>query len=164
MKYKAIVFDLDGTLLNTLHDISHCANIVLKERGFPTYKTEEFKYFVGEGVYALFNKTLPEQERNEETIASCAEDFREVYKEYDNKGVCRYDGIDDLLNTLTSRNIKMTILSNKPHELTQIAVAEYLPDWRFERILGQREAIPPKPDPAGVLEIINFLDEFPMSE
>lgn len=153
MSYKAVIFDLDGTLLNTLEDIAYSANTVLKMRHHPTHSVSQFKYFVGEGVFRLFEQTLPETHRDKETISTCAEQFREVYKNNPTPKIRLYDGIAGLLDALSERKVPMAILSNKPHELTKISVADFFPEWHFDIIFGQREGIPPKPDPMGAVEI-----------
>lgn len=158
MTYKAIIFDLDGTLLNTLDGIATCANIVLENGGYPKHNVDAYKYFVGEGVFALFRKALPENNRDEDTITALVKAFRHTYEKYGYEKVCLYEGIDELLNGLSERKIKMSILSNKPHELTRFSVSKFLSNWHFECVLGQRDNIPVKPDPSAAIEIINLLD------
>jgi phosphoglycolate phosphatase len=158
MLFKAVTFDLDGTLLDTLEDIAFSANTVLKEHGHPTFDVPEYRYFVGDGVFVLFQRTLPESHRDEKTIMECARLFRDVYQKNPNKKIRPYDGVEALLRALTERGIRLAILSNKPHELARNAVRDFLPSSLFDLVLGQRDSIPPKPDPRGAIEIADHLD------
>lgn len=158
MLYQAVLFDLDGTLLDTLDDISTCANHVLSEKGFPTHAPDAYRQFVGDGADMLIRRVLPEGERDENTIRLCLDAFVEYYKRGGNTKVRPYDGIPELLDGLTGRGLKLSILSNKPHELTGKAVDGLLSEWEFDLVLGQRDSIPRKPDPAGAFEIANALN------
>ncbi len=162
MSYKAIIFDLDGTLLNTLDDIGYCANQILLEKGFPVHKMDSYRFFVGEGVAMLFRKALPEHQRNEDNIQVCIKEFTEIYGQQDRSTkVTIYNGIDTLLDRLTKNSVKTAILSNKPHELTIKSVTDFLSQWEFDLVLGQRNKIPRKPDPAGAIEIARHLEILP---
>ena len=153
MLFQAICFDLDGTLLDSLADLAHCTNKILLKRGFPEHPANAFRYFVGDGVEMLISRALPEEMRKASLIEECKQDFETAYREYSNEQTIPYKGIPELLNALTFRKLKLTILSNKPHEFTLPTVKQLLPDCKFEMVLGQREGVPRKPDPAGMLEI-----------
>lgn len=157
MKYKAVVFDLDGTLLNTIEDLLNSMNAVLVKSGFPTHDLETFKTFIGTGVADLVKYSLPTESRDKDTIDRCIAAMRHEYsKRWDDK-TRPYKGIPQLLDTLASRNIKMAILSNKPHQATEQVVSKLLPQWKFEAVFGERPPVPRKPDPTSALEIADLL-------
>jgi phosphoglycolate phosphatase len=157
VKYKAIIFDLDGTLLNTIEDLQNSMNAVLAKFGFPTHDLETFKTFIGTGVTDLVKYSLPPENRDKDTIDKCIDAMRYEYsKRWDNK-TRPYKGIPQLLDALTNRNIKMAILSNKPHIATKQVVSKLLPQWKFEAVFGERPPIPRKPDPTSALEIADLL-------
>jgi len=157
MRFKAVCFDLDGTLLDTLDDLAYCTNKVLSERGFPIHPVDKFRHFVGDGAKMLMIRALPEEARNETLIGECRKDFETIYRECWNRQTVPYHGISELLDSLTKLELKLAVLSNKPHEFTVLTVNHLLQSWNFDVILGQRERIPKKPDPAGMLEICQKL-------
>jgi len=158
MNFKAVIFDLDGTLLDTLEDIADAANHVLSHRGFPTYDTDAYRHFVGDGINILFTRVLPEEKQNEEAVSECVQAFREAYGHHWNIKTKPYDGVPEMLDGLTARGLKMAVLSNKPDDFAKKCVAELLSKWRFEVVSGFRNGIPPKPDPGGALQIAEILD------
>ena len=153
MPIAAVLFDLDGTLLDTLADLAHSANRVLESHGFDPHPESAYRYYVGEGVSVLFSRALPEPQRTDLWISRCVEDFRAVYSRHWNVSTKPYLGIPQLLDVLSSRRLRLAILSNKPHASTEQCAQELLPHDRFEVVLGQRDEIPRKPDPAGAWEI-----------
>lgn len=158
MPYKAILFDVDGTLLNTLEDLSDAVNRVLAGKGFPTHKLEAYRYFIGDGSAMLITRALPEEKRNDDTIRSCIEMFIEDYGRNWNVKTKPYDGVTEMLDALMARGLKIAALSNKPHEFTKRCVNDLLPNWTFEVVLGYRDAVPLKPDPASALEVAKRLN------
>ncbi|MHC4406510.1 MAG: HAD family hydrolase [Planctomycetota bacterium] len=154
MQFSAVLFDLDGTLLDTLADIGHSANQVLQQRRYPPHPVEAYRRYVGDGVTVLFQRVLPATERRDEVIAECVADFREVYGRNWNIQTQPYEGVPDLLDAVCARGLTMAVLSNKPDAFTRQCVDEYLAAWPFAVVLGQREGIPCKPDPAGAKEIV----------
>lgn len=161
MKFQAVIFDLDGTLLDTVEDIGDAANRVLSGIGFPIHPISSYRQFIGEGVKVLFTRALPEGQRNEGLLVACLKEFIEVYSQNYNVKSKPYDGIPELLDALSTRGIKLAILSNKPDSLTQDCVTSLLPNWDFEVVLGQRASVPRKPDPQGALEIAEKLTILP---
>jgi phosphoglycolate phosphatase len=155
--YEGILFDLDGTLLDTLEDLADSMNEVLGGLGYPTYPVEAYKFFVGEGVEVLVRRVLPEERRTPEIIEQALGDMREVYGRRWRLNTRPYAGVPELLGALSGRGLKLAILSNKVDAFTQIMVADLLAPWRFERVLGARPAHPKKPDPSGALEIAGAL-------
>ena len=161
MPYKAVIFDLDGTLLNTLEDIGDSVNRVLEQRGLPGHELDAYRYFVGDGVGMLITRALPEAMRTEEVIRGCIEAFWAEYDQSWKINTRPYEGVPEMLDAIEARGLKMAILSNKPHEFTTRCVSELLPGRAFDPVLGQREGIPRKPDPAGALEVAGCLDVSP---
>lgn len=151
--YKALIFDLDGTLLNTLDDLGNAMNRTLAKEGFPIHPIDAYRYFVGDGATMLITRTLPEQHRTPEMIQHCLTLFLADYKQHSNVETRAYEGIPEMLDAVSDRDVKMAVLSNKPDEDTKRCVKELLPQWTFDLVLGQREGVPRKPDPAGALEI-----------
>ena len=158
MKYKAVIFDLDGTLLDTLEDLADSVNRVLQDKGLPTHPTEAFRYFVGNGVAMLVSRALPPEERNDELTADCLEAFRREYNRNWNMKTKPYNGVSELLDALTAKHIEMAVLTNKPQHFAELCIQEFFSGWKFAVILGQRDGVSMKPDPAGPREIIRCLD------
>jgi phosphoglycolate phosphatase len=155
--YRAVLFDLDGTLLDTLDDLGDSINRALVRLGFPTHGRESFRYFVGEGARMLVERALPEDRRDPATAEAALRAYREEYRTGWNIKTRIYDGIPAMLDTLTARGIALGILSNKPHEMTLQCVQGYLDRWSFGVIFGQRDHVARKPDPAGALEAATAL-------
>jgi phosphoglycolate phosphatase len=153
MRFDAVLFDLDGTLLDTLHDLAQAGNFVLAKHGFPIHDVDAYRYFVGDGVLKLFGRALPPQARDEVTVARCAGDFRDAYARCWHLNTRPYPGVSELLQALTARQVKLAVLSNKPDDFTQRCVREKLRGFDFRVVFGQRSGVALKPDPAGALEI-----------
>ena len=159
MRKKAIIFDLDGTLLDTLEDIAISANYVLSKYQKEPIEVEEYRYHVGNGVLKLMQNILPQE--SEESIKNALSIFEKHYATQYDKNTKLYDGIAKLLTFLQKRGFKMAILSNKPDSFTKLCALKYLKNWKFEAIYGIREGVKRKPDPAGALEIMKELDVEP---
>ncbi len=153
MQRQAVIFDLDGTLLNTLDDLADSANHVLAGLGLPVHSVDRYCDFVGEGLDMLIRRMLPESHRDKQTLAEVADAYRAQYaRRWDAKSR-PYDGVPELLNAIQARPVRMAVLSNKPDKYTQQCVTGLLPQWRFDPVVGHHEGIPRKPDPTGALEI-----------
>lgn len=153
MGYKAVLFDLDGTLLDTLKDIANSANKALLLLGFPPHKLEAYKHFVGDGREILAIRTLPEHCRDPITVSKLSASISEEYSKHCADSTHPYPGVPELLNTLTINNIKMAILSNKPHSFAEIMVSKLLLPWHFDIVVGALPSLPRKPDPTAALQI-----------
>ena len=153
MKFEAVLFDLDGTLLDSIEDLTDSMNIVLDGFGFPGHDVATCKHFVGDGVEIFALRALPENHRDEATVAQCAAEMRAEYRKRWSLKTRPYDGIPELLDDLTLRNLKLAVLSNKPEESTREMVAELLSKWRFFPVAGARPSVPKKPDPTLAIEI-----------
>ncbi|MCJ7679609.1 MAG: HAD hydrolase-like protein, partial [Candidatus Aminicenantes bacterium] len=152
--FRSVIFDLDGTLLNTLDDISDSMNTVLKEIGCPVHSSDNYKYFVGRGIKHLVERALPSDRRDVGTIERAMERMRAVYHQNWDKKTHPYPGIPELLDELTRRRVRMSILSNKPHTYTPGVVERFLPRWTFAAVAGSKPGVPQKPNPDGALEIV----------
>lgn len=157
MKFEAVLFDLDGTLLDTIEDLTDSMNEALKRLGFPVHDSEACKMFVGDGVEKFALRALPKNRRDEVTVARCVTGMREVYSKRWAQKTRPYDGIPELLDNLTRREIKLAVLSNKPHDSTQEMVTKLLSKWRFDPVVGARPSVPRKPDPTLALHIAQQL-------
>ncbi len=148
MNYRAVIFDLDGTLADTLEDIADNMNRVLAERHFPTHEYDAYRFYVGNGLKNLVTQCLPESARNDVIISECHDRMVAEYNlNYINKTQL-YEGIPELLDTLSSQHIKLAVLSNKADPLTQKICNELLKKWKFEVVMGANDRFPRKPDPA----------------
>lgn len=152
---RLIIFDLDGTLLNTIADLAVSTNRALALHGFPTHPTEAYRFFVGNGINKLFERALPEGRKTEENIQLIRRDFLEYYGQHNMDHSTPYPGIPELLEELQQKGILLAVASNKYHEGTRKLVAHYFPQIRFAEVLGQREGVAPKPDPTIVGDILS---------
>lgn len=152
--YKAVVFDLDGTLTNTLDDIADAMNRALRLNGLPEYPVDAYRYMVGNGAKVLAEraaKPCPEK------TAQVLEDYQQYYERHTRVKTQPYPGIPALLRALAARGLKLCVLSNKPHADTVNVVTHFFPDIPWTVIRGQKEGVPVKPDPAGALAILKEL-------
>ncbi len=155
MRKKVIIFDLDGTLLDTLEDIAISVNYVLSKYKKEPIEVEKYRYLVGSGALKLIQDVLPQE--SEESIKNALSIFEKHYATQYDKNTKLYDGIAKLLTFLQKRGVKMAILSNKPDSFTKLCAIKYLRNWKFEAVYGIRDGVPRKPDPAGALEIMKEL-------
>lgn len=153
MDCKGLIFDLDGTLLDTLDDLADAANATLSHFGFPVHEVDAYRYFVGEGLQTLMLRIIPEQEADEKKLILYMEKFAEIYRTTWNKRSVPYQGIPEMLAALSHEGLKLAVLSNKPHAFTKICVETFFPDNPFLYVYGQRDGVPKKPDPAGAIEL-----------
>ena len=149
---KAVIFDLDGTLVDTLENIATCMNSSLCEAGFDTHKVEKYKYFIGEGSYMLAANALPSS-TDEEVIEKVYNRFIKIYEDNIYENTQAYEGIYELLKKLKNTNLKLGILSNKPHKFTEQFGLKFFKNCGFHEIHGQKNNVPPKPDACAALDI-----------
>ncbi len=153
MKYDAVLFDLDGTLLDTIEDITNAMNSALAHLGFRGHERDEYKYLVGAGIETLVYRALPENQRDDLTIDRCLTAMNELYRSQGFRNTTPYPGIPELLDSLQSRGVRMAVFSNKPDDSTRAIVSTLLHGWKFDAVRGSRPPAPLKPDPAVALEI-----------
>ncbi|KQB38509.1 HAD family hydrolase [Flavobacterium aquidurense] len=152
MKYKGIIFDLDGTLVNSLEDISDAMNNVLTSLNYPIHTYDAYQYFIGSGLRNLVSKALPSSNNSEEQIETCFETMINEYREICTLKTKPYNGIIELLDNLVSQNIKLAVFSNKADELTKKIAAEIFPDY-FNNAIGLSTEVLKKPNPFEAVEI-----------
>lgn len=152
MRFKGIIFDLDGTLVDSLHDISDAMNVVLTSLNHPTHSYETYQYFIGSGLRNLVSKALPATHNSDEQIEICFECMIDEYRKSCTLKTKPYDGILDLLNNPALENIKMAVFSNKADELTKKIVSEIFPD-HFDEAVGLSTEELKKPNPFEALAI-----------
>ncbi|MEN6315548.1 MAG: HAD-IA family hydrolase [Clostridiaceae bacterium] len=157
MRFKAVIFDLDGTLLDTLDDLADSMNCVLSGRHYPIHEAGAYKYFVGNGLRDLVRRTFPEDARYDENVDRGLAELRDEYGKRWSSKTKPYKDIDALLSGLADTGMKMAVLSNKADDFTKQMIRKFLPDWHFSLVLGERSGVPRKPDPAGALEIASTL-------
>lgn len=150
---KLAIFDLDGTLLNTIEDLGRATNYALKNCGYPEQDLTEYNMFVGRGIYNLFRNAMPKDKINDENVEKMASFFIPYYDEHMCDFTKPYDGIMDLLKKLNAKGIKIGIATNKYQKGAERIVKHYFSDIKLVKVLGQEEGRPIKPDP----KIIEFL-------
>ncbi len=157
MKYKAIIFDLDGTLLDTINDIADSVNEALRKRKYHEFTVQEYKYFVGRGLDELITAVIEKGEIDPLEFDEIKEEYIKEYAKRSNNFTRVYDGIFDLLFLLKEMGIKINILSNKPHFQTIKVVRHYLDKVQFDMVYGKKPEFRIKPNPESVLDLISKL-------
>lgn len=152
MKIKAVIFDLDGTLIDSLEDMARSMNDVLSEFNFPTHPLSAYNQFVGDGALYLTQRAVP-KDCPLDFIEAVLARYKEVYDQAIYNSTKPYEGIYELLTKLQDANYKMGILSNKPHEFTLKYAQRLFGQFNFSQIHGQKEDVPKKPHPQGALNI-----------
>jgi len=154
----AILFDLDGTLIDSLADLGGSVNRMLAERGHPVHPLELYREFVGDGMQKLVERALPEKLRGDSPVL---EEALKAYQSHYEVLWCDqtrvYPGMDDLLECIQQSSIKTGVISNKPHHFTRLCVEHFFPGNTFEVILGQREGVARKPDPTAAVEAAQLM-------
>lgn len=150
-----VIFDLDGTLLNTIEDLGNAANYALKECGYPTHLLSSYPYFVGNGITKLLERVLPEDVRTEANVERLREVFMNYYGQHLADKTQPYAGIVDLLENLRSENIKIAVASNKYQKGVEELIRHYFPMVEWCAVEGQKAGVPTKPDPSIVFEILS---------
>jgi phosphoglycolate phosphatase len=155
-----LIFDLDGTLVDSLQGITASLNHALTASGLPVHPPAAVRGFIGDGARILIQRAAPAGSSGE-ILDTVEKAFKSDYDVTWPGGTSAYDGITGLLETLQARGYPLAVLSNKPHPFTEAMVFRMFPTIRFASVLGQRQGIPHKPDPAGALEIASVLGRLP---
>ena len=156
---KLCIFDLDGTLINSLYDLADAMNYALKKNGFETHDREKYRYMVGNGISVLADRAMVVPEGTDSDIKNrILADFSEYYNEHNTDLTVPYDGIPEMLDELEKRNIRFCVLSNKPDIFTKQIVNDPFPGKKFAEVMGKRYEFPRKPDPTSVFAILKELD------
>lgn len=158
--YKAIVFDLDGTLVDTIKDLADATNEGLKRAGLPTHSIDEYKLFVGNGREMLVKRAMGDY-FDEKLARIVSEVFGDYYKAHCNDNVSAYDGCGEMLKVLSERGIKTAVLSNKPDEFVAEILSNVYPDHSFTAAWGKRAQYPTKPDPSALLDLLKEIGVLP---
>lgn len=155
--YHTVLFDLDGTLLNTIDDLAGAGNWVCRQNGWPEYTTAEFMTMVGHGIPNLVSQFSPEDCRNPERLKETLRQFTEYYSAHNLDKTAAYPGIPALLDRLKAAGVQMAVYSNKADALSRMIISRFFPGV-FTLVRGKVEGVPVKPDPAGVRGILQELD------
>ena len=155
MNKRLAIFDLDGTLLDTVADLANATNQALAQCGYPTHPTDAYYQFVGNGINKLFYRALPEEARTEENVLRIRSLFVPYYNEHNADDSRPYPGVSELLRELQAQGIQVAVASNKYQQATVKLVGHFFPDIRFAAVYGQREGVAIKPDPTIVADILN---------
>ena len=161
---KLIIFDLDGTLIDTREDIANACNYALEQCGFPTVPLEDYNMLVGRGIDNLFRGALPEGHKDEDMVAKMRSIFVPYYNEHKCDFTKPYDGILEALEELSAKGLRFAVASNKYQEGTEQLVELFFGKYDFVKILGQREGKPIKPDPLIVSEAMEGMPEISLDE
>lgn len=151
---KLVIFDLDGTLLNTIADLAASTNFALGKLGINAHPLESYPTFVGNGIRKLFERALPVTLRTPEMVEKVREQFMPYYDVHNADLTTIYPGISELLKTLQEKGIQLSVASNKYQSATEKLIQHYFPDIHFVSVLGQREGIPVKPDAGIVMDTL----------
>jgi phosphoglycolate phosphatase len=160
MTTKAVIFDLDGTLIDSAPDIADAANQMLANHGYPVHHTSRYKEWIGHGALKLIQRAVPGK-RDESYLQELLDEYREIHIQNCTNKTHLYNGIDEMLDYLTGQNISISILTNKPHTITLKVVEHYLSTWKLDFVYGQMPEYPKKPDPARAIEIAGKLKRKP---
>jgi len=154
MSLSAVIFDLDGTLLDTIEDLTDSMNAALARMGLLGRSIAECRNLVGDGLDTFVRRALPDRVRDDPAAAARLKELmRGEYRLRSQDKTRPYEGITDLLDELARRGTRMAVLSNKPDDSTRTVVRHFFPSWKFDPVYGARDGVPVKPDPAGALEI-----------
>jgi len=157
IEFEAVLFDLDGTLLDTLADIAGAANAALERLGFPPHPVENYRYLVGDGAGCLARRVLAEAGRDEAMVERCRLAIAQEYQTRWSQHTRPYAGIAELIAGLEAHGVPMVVLSNKPHDATTNVVEHFFPGKPFQIVRGAQPGVPIKPDPTAALQIAREL-------
>ncbi len=161
MRRGAVIFDLDGTLLDTLADLAAAYNAVFQRLGFPAHPVDAYRHFIGAGIVTSVQRALSGRHVDEAVVLRAVGDIREEYSKRWPLGTRPFGGVPELLDELSREGVPMSVLSSKPDDTTRLMVARLLPDRPFAVVMGAGEGCPEKPDPSGALKIARSMGVAP---
>lgn len=153
---RACIFDLDGTLIDSLDDLADAANAALTEAGFPAHPVEDYRDFVGNGIETLIRRALPAEalkKLDPLRVQAIVQHMSHIYARHWHSKTRCYEGIAELVEQLRERGLPLAVLSNKPHVFTCEIIEHFFPSKPFELVYGARPHVPNKPDPCGALQV-----------
>lgn len=159
--YKTVIFDLDGTLLNTLDDLADAGNRLCAFRGWPQHSRDAYRYFVGNGIPKLIERLAPPEQRTPEILAAALDWFKADYGAHMKDKTAPYPGIESMLAHLHAAGVQMAVFSNKADALAKAVMADYFDTSLFAAVRGQRSEVPPKPAPEGTRALLAQLGADP---
>lgn len=151
--YRLAIFDLDGTLLNSIGDLMSACNVALAHFNYPTHEEQAYKQFVGNGIYKLVERAIPIEDREETRVEEVKAIFDKYYKDHSLDETRPYEGIIELLTALKEGGIPCCVLTNKAQAYAKELVSHFFGDL-IDQVIGQREGIPTKPDPIGIIQLL----------
>ena len=154
MKTELVIFDLDGTLVNTIADLASATNHALTEGGYPTHHMSAYPFYVGNGVTKLIERALPSEARYDDEIERVRRFFKEYYDEHLTDASTPYAGIPELLHELQARGIKLAVASNKYQSAVERIIGYFFPEIEWAAVEGQKSGVPVKPDPSVVFQVL----------
>ena len=158
--FQTVIFDLDGTLLNTIQDLAYCANLVCRAHGWPTYSVDTYKTFVGDGMPKLVERFSPPDQRTPEALARTLEEYLKAYSLHKEDTTAPYPGIPQLLADLKREGVQTGVLSNKDDGPAKAVVEHYLPGL-VHLVKGRVDGVPAKPDPTSLHHLMDELGADP---
>lgn len=156
MSKSLVIFDLDGTLLNTIDDLGNAANEAMRQLGYPAHPLSSYPMMVGNGITKLLERALPDEARSEKIIADARLRFMAFYDQHCCDLTVPYPGIELLLEELTRRGINLAVTSNKYQRAVSLLINRFFSKYNFKVVLGQHEGMPVKPDPSIVFEALSM--------
>lgn len=153
---KLVIFDLDGTLLNSLEDLADSCNYLLRKYGFPVHPLDSYRYFVGDGIHKLVERVLPEEKRQQDFVEQFFQEMVAYYDIHKADKTMPYFGIVETLETLQQQGTMLAVASNKVNKAMMPLMEHYFPTIKFTAVLGQREGVPVKPHPQIVYDILKI--------